>query len=115
MGFIDPVPPGQSAPLGTGAMVATLVPVFALKLLLIERTWAGRGWARVGLGAFAGLGLAAYAPGLVHALKAAPAIGLADLVLVLAEAAAVGLLFLPVSNRWYRAVRRARAAPGRPG
>jgi hypothetical protein len=58
---------------------------------------------------FTWLGIAAYMPGLVHALRTAPPVGVVDLLLVLAEAAAVLLLFTPQSNRWYRLVAPAVA------
>ncbi len=109
-GLFDPVPAGSGGP-GTAALLALALPVAALKAFLLLRAWQRRGWARIGLAVFTWLGIAAYMPGLVHAFRVAPAMGAADLVLVLAEAIAIVLLFLPVSNRWYRSVTTTAAAP----
>jgi hypothetical protein len=101
-GLFDPVPAGGAAGPGPAALLALLLPVLALKVLLLYKACGRRGWARIGLAVFTWLGIAAYMPGLVHSLRTAPPVGIVDLLLVLAEAIAVLLLFTRDANRWYR-------------
>jgi len=100
-GLFDPVPEGQGP--GALGLLALILPALALKVFLLYRAAQRRTWARIGLAVFTWLGIAAYTPGLVHSLKAAPPLGAVDLALVLVEVIAIVLLFVPASNRWYRA------------
>jgi hypothetical protein len=85
-----------------GALLAVLVPVCALKALLLWKAYQRRNWARIALFVFTAFGLAAYAPGLVRALSTTPLVGIVDLALVITEGVALLLLFVPPANRWYR-------------
>jgi hypothetical protein len=93
-----------------GALLAVLVPVCALKALFLWKAYQRRNWGRIALFAFTAFGLAAYAPGLVRALSTTPLVGIVDLALVITEAVALVLLFVPPANRWYKPA--AAAVPG---
>ena len=98
--LFEPVPPAGAT--GAAGLLAAMVPVLALKAWLVYKAYTRRRWARIALAVFTWLGIAAYVPGLVHALRAAPLIGAIDVLLVAGEAVAVLLLFARDSNRWYR-------------
>ncbi len=105
-GAFDPSPPGAGAA-GTGGaslgmLIAALVPLLIVKALLILTAYRRRNWARIALLILTGLGLGAYSPHLVHAIAEHPLYGILNLLLVIAEAVAIVLIFTPAANRWYK-------------
>lgn len=115
-GAFDPAPPGTGA---TGAggpsvwmLLAAIIPLLIVKALLIVGAYGRRNWARIALLILTGLGLGAYAPQLVHAITEHPLYGILNLLLVIAEAVAIVLLFTPAANRWYKPAKPPPPAGG---
>ena len=104
VGAFDP------APVDLTVFVAVL-PVFLLKVFLVVMAWRRRNWGRIALLVYTGLALGTHANGLVRSLGDTPLLGIADLLLVLAEIVAIVLLFTPVAKRWYKPPKAVPATP----
>ena len=107
--------PGMRAPEpGLPDMFAITVGAYivfgGLTLWFVRRTWQGRNWARWALLVYLALGWALYAATLADEMTTAPMAALVNMVCVVMEATACGLLFMGTGGRWFACVRN--ATPG---
>jgi hypothetical protein len=102
----------ELAELGARIGIGIGIALTAVQLLFIWFAWKGRGWARIVLWVFAGLGLAFGLPGLLAQTSPLPALTALSVFQLLALAVGSVLLATKPSSDWYRYEKWRRAGTG---